>query len=194
MADETKAASSQEEDAVKAEDTTAQEADSKASGENAEVDSLKAEISRLRKEAAKSRTEKQSEKSQVDSLKKAIAQALGMEKDDVNPEQLAKDLAATRQQLRRERVGNAFMQVASKLDADAELTMAYMAHKGMLDDLDPDSEDFRDDLESKVKAAVKGNDKLKITPLPGKSGTEHAGGSKSAPDMNAWLRKAAGIG
>ncbi len=161
----------------------------------ADIDALRAEIGRLRKEAAKHRTDKQTERSQADTLKSAIAKALGIEKDEVDPAQVAKELAEAKQDLRNERIMNAFLRVAGTLDADPELTMAYMAHKRMFDDLDPKDDGFEDDLKDKVKAVLKANAKLKVVPSAHASGSDKFSGDKKNPsaDMNNWLRRSAGL-
>ncbi len=161
-----------------------------------DVKALQAELKRVRNEAAKYRTDRKSDKAAMDKLRVQIAQALGIEAEDATPDKLAKELSDARGQLRKERIENQFTRLASTLDADPELTLAYMEHKGMLKDLDPSDEDFADELASRIKQALKANQKLKATPAGNRSGSEFGkdgGTKKGAPSMNDVLRKAAGI-
>jgi hypothetical protein len=152
------------------------------------------ELKRARDEAAKYRLERKKAASDLDALKQILNKALGMEADDATPENLTKELSATKQRLRDVQVSNAFQKVAGQLEADPELTLYYMQGKGMLKDIDPDDEDFEEDLKRQVKLALKQNTKLRHTPATGKSGAEFNkdGTNKKDPDVNAILRAAMG--
>ncbi len=159
-----------------------------------ELDRLRASVTKANREAAKFRKERQELFVKYDKLQKQVAKSLGMEDDEVTPDELSKQLTQARADLRGEKISNALARVAGQLNADYELTLAYMQHKNLFDDLEPGEEEFESMLTERVKGVLKANPKLKNAPAPGASGSEFGKGTDSKkPDMNAWLRSAAGL-
>ncbi len=161
-----------------------------------DVKALQSELKRARQEAAKYRNERKTDKAAMDALRVKVAQTLGIDAEDASPDKLAKDLSEARSELRKERLTNKFHTIATSLDADPELALAYMQYKGLLADLDPAEDDFASELESRIKTALKANAKLKATQTGTKSGSEFGkdgSAKKQQPTMNDYLRRAAGM-
>lgn len=157
---------------------------------------LRLELRRAREEAAKYRKERKDAKTQMEALKNELGRALGVDSEDMTPEKLKGDLEEVKRQLRQERITNVFVKLAGALDADPDLTMAYLSHRGLLSDIDPEDEDFAMLLEERVKGALKAVPKLKASvTVANRSGAEfkEAGKKSNEPDMNAFLRRAAGL-
>lgn len=175
------------------------EQDSKDTKDNEDkTNLLTKELKRAREEAAKFRQERKQAASELESVKVLLSKALGIENsDDTTPETLSKELTATKQKLREVQISSTFKSVASQLEADPDLTLAYMTYKGMLKDIDPNDEDFEDDLKVMVKKALKENGKLRHTPPQGgKSGVEFSKGEKDKKqevNVNDILRGALGF-
>lgn len=144
----------------------------------------------LRDEAAKYRTEK----NKIEGQLKAIQKALGLDTTS-DPDELQKQLTAKEQRIRALAIENTFSRVASKLGADADLTLAVLHRKGVLDTLDVDDANFASALEAEVKSALAANPKLKVESEPKKLGDNQGGGKGDGdpkPDMNSFIRRAAG--
>jgi len=164
---------------------------------NEKISLLTKELKRARDEAAKFRQERKKAATDLESMKALLSKGLGIENsEDATPESLSKELTATRQKLREVQISSAFKSVANALEADPDLTLAYMTYKGMLKDVDPSDEDFEDDLKVLVKKALKENGKLRQTPAAGtKSGAEFSKekGQKQEVNVNDILRGALGF-
>lgn len=170
------------------------EADDGAGGKTGEekqqldFESTKSALKETRKEAAANRVEAKALREELATLKKGLAQALGIggkgeESSDVK--ELTKQVQALTSKLSTTERREAFRTVAAKLGADPDLTWAYLAAEGSLDGPDVD-------VQALVKAALKSKPQLKVGQVVS-TGDEGAGGGRGkTKDMNAFIRRAAG--
>lgn len=168
-------------------------------------DALEAAVTELRdarSEAADYRTQLRSVQEEQDNTKKVldgIAKALGLEGengDDTDPNELQNALAQKDQENRRLRVLNALGDVLTKHEADPKLTRAVLREDGVLDELDPDEDDFTDKLDAAVKTTVEENPKLRIGQVPSGAADQGArGDTDSKPkDLKSALAAKLGAG
>ncbi len=115
-----------------------------------------------------------------------IATALGLKPKDVDPAQVGKELADAREENKRLQTRLAVGSAARANGGDEDMVTAWLAHKGLLKDLDPAAADYASRVDAIVKEQVKANPKLAAagaTPppiVPGASGpgsTGMAGGA-----------------
>lgn len=130
------------------------------------------ELRDARSEAASYRTQLRDVQEEQNSTKTkldGIAKALGLngDGDDADPDQLQQALTQREAENRRLRVVNALGDVLAKHNADPLLTRAVLREQGVLDELDPDDDEFADKLDTVVKTAVETNPKLVSTGQPG---------------------------
>lgn len=154
------------------------------------------------------RQENASSRAQFNQLRDAILGVLDPEAKaagaKLDPAQLTEQLTKTQVENRTLKIERALDRAARHHKADEDLLVAWLAHKGRLNDLDPTSDDFAAQLDEMVAEAVKKNPKLKAdtTPVPTRSGGDFAGGgekrSDSAPesidDHRAQRRKRREVG
>lgn len=156
--------------------------DASQSGETTDPEVLARELSKARKSAGKYRTERNALQGQIDSQAaqiKAIAAALGIESDEPDAMALTSELENVRLQLRQERLTNRFTSIAASANADADLTLAYLSHRGQLADLDPEASDFADVLRQRITDALEANPKLRATAPPAQGGAEFGSGNNN---------------
>lgn len=156
---------------------------------------LRSELSKVRQEAAKHRTTARTAGERVTALETQLAsigKALGLESDDPDPNALTTELENVRNELKKERLQNRFSRVATATNADADLTMAYLSHRGQLADLDPEADDFEQQLTQAVKAALEANPKLRQGDTPDRAGAEFGNGTSDGKtrSMNELIRGA----
>ncbi|CAM5395184.1 hypothetical protein STENM36S_06392 [Streptomyces tendae] len=167
------------------------------------VENIRGDVAaeKAKREAAEKRVS-EIEQSHADFIKK-LAGLAGVKTDEEKPptpEELAKQLAdeqartkASDDRTREIRVEHALYKAAHKLQADAELLTAVLAHGGQLAKLDPNAESFSADVEQAVKAAVEANPKLKAkAPEPKEPAPTPAAGAPmdGAPGGKRQLGKA----
>lgn len=149
-------------------------------------------VKQLRAEAAKTRRqsrarEKQAAEEAAERAREEFARdlfgALGLDEDDeVEPDELIalanrqRDEANTR--LRNYEIKDAITDAAREHGADLDLLVPYLRGKGLIDELDPDDEDFSEQVADLVEAVVARNPKLLAeAPAPRRSGGDLSGGS-----------------
>ncbi|MDH6282810.1 hypothetical protein [Prescottella agglutinans] len=175
-------------------------------------------VRKLRKEAADNRVKgteaaKQAAEDAERALTERLGKALGFIKDDgpVDPAQLLEQAAAEKDAIARERdtseaqlrayqVKDALNTAASKHDGDTSILLPFLKGEGLLDKLDPSTDDFAAQVDALVSEAVTNNPKLKKEPvqvaaprsggdLSGGNAAPKAGGPKSIDDLRRERRE-----
>jgi len=136
-------------------------------------------VEKLRKEAAKHRKEKQSYKEIADKYNK-LKSALSGE-DDADPQDTIQRLQQENQTLK---LRSSFSEVANRLEADTDLTFAYLKDKGKLDGIEPD------ELEDVISQALKDKPSLKNGKAVATGDTKKETEGKT--DLNSWIHAMAG--
>lgn len=134
-------------------------------------------ITDTRSEAAQHRTGKNEAEQKHQGVLDAIAKALGIKEDEVDPEQLTKDLAGSQTAHRETAVKLAVFQKAATHKGDPKALLDSNTFLAKVKDLDPTADDFESNVDAAIKAAVEANPKLKAAPAAGKGGAEFNGGS-----------------
>lgn len=132
-------------------------------------------VKALRDEAAANRVKAREAEAQRD----AVLAALGITPDGAppDPDKLAADLQASRQQLADLQRTTALQAAAARHGADLDLITPYLLGKGALAALDPTTDTFAADVDALVAAEVNANPKLKAGQAPAKGGADFAGGT-----------------
>lgn len=153
-----------------------------------------------RQEAANHRAAKSTAEQQHQSMLAGIAKALGLTSDEISPEQLQAQLAERDKQVSerdglladmlRERQAE---KAARHHKADIDLLMPAISYNGLLDDLDPNADDFADKVDKIVGEFVEKNPKyLAAASFPDLRQGNQGQGAAASTDPNAWLRHMAG--
>jgi len=141
-------------------------------------------------------------------LTERLGKALGLIQDDqpVDPQvlldQLAEEKAAVanerdayRQQIAQFKAEQALTKAANAVEGDLDILTPYLKGTGALDALDPDADDYADQVSAVVAAAVEANPKLrKVAPVaaPSRSGGDINGGNgipkKGPKSVEDYLR------
>lgn len=129
-------------------------------GTGTDIEALQREIKKLRNEAAQHRISKKQAEEQLEKLKKAVAQALGLE-ETFDADKAKDQLQTLTRRLRDERVRNTFYRHAARAGVDIELAWGYLLASGDLENLDPDAQDFEEQLKGALDEAVKAKPGLK---------------------------------
>lgn len=116
-----------------------------------------------------------------------VAVALGLKPDPKTDAsaiaaQAAKELTASRAELRAAKVENALLRLAGPAGGDVEALRDSRGFIGKLADLDPEDSDFDTKVTAAVKDAVKANPKLAATTTgqgPGRMGTDVGGSGQT---------------
>jgi hypothetical protein len=167
---------------------------------------VKAAIAKATADAeAKARlgTKENGKKEALDELKAALGPLLGLAPKDVDPAALGAELATSKALANRLLAERAVEKAARAAGGDEDLVTAWVAHKGLLKDLDPGSADFATKVAALVKTEIEGNAKLKagdaaVTPpvvMPGRQGatssaTGGGAGGTSRLSMHEAIQKA----
>ncbi|UAK38439.1 hypothetical protein K8O93_01140 [Gordonia bronchialis] len=166
------------------------------------VQELRRENAKTRREAkqrAAKAAEEAAERAREDFARDLFG-ALGLdEDDDVDPDELIelanrqRDDATTR--LRNYQIKDAVSDAARTVDADLDLLIPHLKGKDLLTGLDPDDDDFDEQVAEIVEAEVAKYPKLKAAPAPARrSSGDHSGGGerkkkKGAPSMEDVIRE-----
>lgn len=144
-------------------------------------------IKDLRKEAGDHRTKAATTAQEAQDRLDAILEAAGL-KDKPDPAaaaaENAKELDATKADLRTARVENAILKRASKHGADPEALTDSRQFMSKVTGLDPDADDFDDQVEEAITKAIEGDSRLKLAGGPAlpKSGGA-VGGKQEGPEQ-----------
>ena len=150
-------------------------------------------ISKERGDAAKSRaTKDKAAEDAAQAVAQKIGLALGLVKGEekIDPAKLAADLTDAQTETRDLKIERAVDKTARKQGADEDLLAAVLAHKGLLKDLDPASNDFASKLDKLVKDELVANPKLRAAQAAGKGGSEFTGGSGEGAGKAKTLEEA----
>lgn len=153
-------------------------------GTGTDIEALQREIRKLRQEAAQYRISKKQAEEQLEKLKRAVAQALGLE-ESFDADKAKDQLQALTKRLRDERLRNAFYRQAVKAGVDIELAWGYLLASGDLEHLDPDAQDFEEQLKTALDEAVKAKPGLKASATGGAAPPTPAGGGNPPRNPNA---------
>jgi len=188
----------------------------------AEVKKFKDEAQKLRarlKEetaAAAEKASKEAAEAAEKALTERLGKALGLIQYDtpVDPQELIAQAAEREAQalereakaaakLRAYELEKALTNAANKVDGDLDILTPYLRGTGALDALDPDADDYLDQVSAVVAAAVEANPKLKkAAPVaaPSRSGGDISNGTgipkkgpESVDDIRANIRKKRGF-
>lgn len=160
-------------------------------------EATRAELKRARDEAAKYRTERKQLGDQLEGFKDAIAKALGLKEDEQDAEQVSGQLTEMTGKYREERIKNAFYVEAFHQGADVELAWAHLFASGVLNDIDVDDESYRQEVATRLEAALEKYPKLKADFAPSAqdeqqrnvgSGSNPPGGGDSHPEDELFKR------
>ncbi|HQP33690.1 MAG TPA: hypothetical protein PLI95_00860 [Polyangiaceae bacterium] len=166
------------------------------------VEQLRKEAAQYRvkgKEAARQAAEEAAERAREE-FARDIYTALGLGDDDeVDPDELIAE--ANRQaheaaeSLRNYKVKDALREAAREHSANEKLLFPFLRGSDALYDLDPDDEDFADQVSAAVESALEDNPELRLAPkAPRRSGGDMSGGNnekkKKTPDSIEDLIKA----
>lgn len=186
----------------------------------------KAEVKKFKDEAQKLRQRLRDEteaaaKAAAEASEKAVAERIGKalglipEENDkpVDPAVLLEQAAEREAQIANERdqiasklrayeLEKALSKAATAVDGDLDILTPYLKGTGALDALDPDADDYLDQVSAVVAAAVEANPKLrKAAPVaaPPRSGGDLSGGTanprtKNPTDIDGWRKKLFGDG
>ena len=168
-----------EETEEQVQDTESAEQESTDTSQEQEQTFDAAYVEKLRKEAAKHRKDKQQYKEIADKYEK-LKSALSGE-DDADPQKTIETLKNENQTLK---LRSKFSEVANRLEADTDLTFAYLKDKGKLDDVDPD------ELEDVILQALKDKPSLKNGKAVATGDTKKDKEDKT--DLNSWIHAMAG--
>lgn len=139
-------------------------------------------VKKLREEAAKHRKEKQQLKEYKDKYEKVSQLFDGKDDPEKQLEETNKKLQDYEQKIASLRLTHTIQSEAGRLEADPDLTMAYLQSNGDLDGVEPDDSVT---ISEKIKAAMKAKPSLKVGKV---TTTDTGGGNKSGrQSMNEWL-------
>lgn len=133
-------------------------------GDDLDPEAMRSELARARREAAKYRRERKAAEEARKEFEARVAKALGIDSgDDADGDQLSQRLAERDAEVRELRIDAAITKAVAKHTADEDLLVPWLKGKGLLADLDPESESFTDDLDELVKETVKANPRFRIS-------------------------------
>lgn len=113
------------------------------------------------------------EKQQQD-FQDSIATALGLKKgENADPKQLAQDLSAKDEEISAMKLENSILRAAPSLGVDGDMLLDSRSFSQKVEDLDPDSGDFRKDLQSLIRDELKNRPNLALR--GGAAGGENKG-------------------
>lgn len=141
--------------------------------------------------AAKTAAEQAAETARA-AMAQEIGKALGLVKGDdaPDPAKLTEQLTATQAQARQAAVELAVFKTAAKHQGDPNALLDSRAFMTKVKDLDPTAQDFGDQVDAAIKAAITDNPKLKAVQAAGSSSVDHAGGSGEGGARPKSIREA----
>lgn len=199
-------------------DETQTDAEKVETFDKAYVEKLRREAQKLRAKAKEDaeKASKEAAEAAEKALTERLGKALGLIQDDtpVDPQELIAQAAEREAQalereakaaakLRAYELEKALTNAANKVDGDLDILTPYLRGTGALDALDPDADDYLDQVSAVVAAAVEQNPKLKkVAPVaaPARSGGDISNGTgipkkgpESVDDIRANIRKKRGF-
>lgn len=132
------------------------------------IENLRADLSSAK---AKTQTKEQEHQGVLD----AVSKALGLKKDEVDPEKLTAELSARDERIRELETRDAVRVAAAKHQADAAGLLDSNSFLKALADLDPTAKDFPERVADAVEAAVKAKPSLKTGAKAPRSGADFSG-------------------
>lgn len=153
---------------------------------------VKAAIAKATADAeAKARlgTKENGKKEALEELKNALGPILGIKPAEVDPAALGAQLAESKGVIAKLTTDIAVGRAARAAGGDEDMVTAWLAHKGLLKNLDPAAGDFETKVADLVKTQIEANPKLKASdPAPVTPGRQGPGSSSTASGAQDTVR------
>jgi Skp family chaperone for outer membrane proteins len=151
-----------EQDSQAESDTATPPADAPPADPHKELEKLRRELEKTRREAAKHRTDGKSKETALEDLKASLAKALGLQKEDADPEKLQQQLGELQSKYRQERLRGAFAKAAAAAGVDEDMSFALLSINGELNDLDIEDAGLQAELTLRLTELAKDKPRLKL--------------------------------
>lgn len=154
----------------------------------AQINDLKSQLGKMSSERGKYQKLSTDQTAELEKIRASLKAVMGEDVGDVEAQikslnEKLNSVSQLQTELQEERLNGMFIDIADRLDADRELTKAYLKANGLF---------VEEKLQENIVAAIKTYPKLKNEKPVRKVGADTSKPGKSPTDMNQMIRRAAG--